>query len=238
MIKFFRKIRYDLMEKNKTSKYLKYAIGEIILVVIGILIALQINNWNEEQKLRKEEAKLIQSFTNEIESNLIILETEIKNNQTIIQLSTKFLKANDDEQKNKIPVAYLLSALGYNSNKTEKSILDEILNTNTRTLISNDSLLIQLKSLKSAFEYNGKTQYYVEEFWNTKVVSYINDKNLGIYLTSFKKEQSQQKIFEVDQFFFSLLGFMNGSQEALLLSRQNLKEELEKTKTFIEKNYD
>ncbi len=49
MIKFFRKIRYDLMEKNKTGKYLKYAIGEIILVVIGILIALQINTWNEDR---------------------------------------------------------------------------------------------------------------------------------------------------------------------------------------------
>ena len=50
MIKFFRKIRFDLMEKNKTGKYLKYAIGEIILVVIGILIALSINNWNEGRK--------------------------------------------------------------------------------------------------------------------------------------------------------------------------------------------
>ena len=47
MIKFFRHIRKDLMEKNKTAKYFKYAIGEIILVVIGIIIALQINNSNE-----------------------------------------------------------------------------------------------------------------------------------------------------------------------------------------------
>jgi hypothetical protein len=44
MIKFFSKLRYGLMEKNKTGKYLKYAIGEIVLVVIGILIALSINN--------------------------------------------------------------------------------------------------------------------------------------------------------------------------------------------------
>lgn len=50
MIKFFRNIRYDLMEKNKTGRYFKYAIGEIILVVIAILIALQINNWNEERQ--------------------------------------------------------------------------------------------------------------------------------------------------------------------------------------------
>jgi|TARA_R110000737_G_C14509985_1_gene473452 hypothetical protein len=46
MIKFFRKIRQNLVSKGNTGKYLKYAIGEIILVVIGILIALSINNWN------------------------------------------------------------------------------------------------------------------------------------------------------------------------------------------------
>jgi len=51
MIKFFRKIRHKLLTENKFSKYLLYAIGEIILVVIGILIALQVNNFNENQKL-------------------------------------------------------------------------------------------------------------------------------------------------------------------------------------------
>lgn len=50
MIKFFRKIRQNLLMENKTGKYLKYAIGEIVLVVIGILIALQINNWSEDRK--------------------------------------------------------------------------------------------------------------------------------------------------------------------------------------------
>jgi hypothetical protein len=50
MIGFFRKIRRKLADDNKPLKYLRYAIGEIVLVVIGILIALQINNWNEERK--------------------------------------------------------------------------------------------------------------------------------------------------------------------------------------------
>ena len=50
MIKFFRKIRQNLLSEGKSRKYFKYAIGEIILVVIGILIALSVNNWNEKRK--------------------------------------------------------------------------------------------------------------------------------------------------------------------------------------------
>jgi hypothetical protein len=59
MIKFFRHIRKNLVVENKTGKYLQYAIGEILLVVIGILIALQINNWNE---VKKTEAKVKNSL--------------------------------------------------------------------------------------------------------------------------------------------------------------------------------
>ncbi|WP_319480943.1 DUF6090 family protein [uncultured Draconibacterium sp.] len=50
MIRFFRKIRLKLLSENKIRQYLKYAIGEIVLVVIGILIAVQINNWNQSRK--------------------------------------------------------------------------------------------------------------------------------------------------------------------------------------------
>ena len=62
MIKFFRKIRYNLMSDNKTGKYFKYAIGEIILVVLGILIALQINDWNETRKARLKEIEILTDF--------------------------------------------------------------------------------------------------------------------------------------------------------------------------------
>ncbi|WP_425287337.1 DUF6090 family protein [Lutimonas vermicola] len=61
MIKFFRKIRQKTLTENKFSKYLLYAIGEIILVVIGILIALQINNYNE---LNKQRAKKVVELIN------------------------------------------------------------------------------------------------------------------------------------------------------------------------------
>ncbi len=58
MIKFFRKIRLNLLSTGKTVKYFQYAIGEIILVFIGILIALQINNWNQDRKEHKETERL------------------------------------------------------------------------------------------------------------------------------------------------------------------------------------
>ena len=70
MIKFFRKIRFDLIEKNKTGKYLKYAIGEIVLVVIGILIALSINNWNEDRKAWKIENQISNSLAEDFNLNL------------------------------------------------------------------------------------------------------------------------------------------------------------------------
>ncbi|WP_019669901.1 DUF6090 family protein [Eudoraea adriatica] len=62
MINFFRKIRQQLLNQNKVSKYLLYAIGEVVLVVVGILIALQINNWNEGRKSDKVELKILQEL--------------------------------------------------------------------------------------------------------------------------------------------------------------------------------
>lgn len=67
MIKFFRKIRQRLLTENKFSKYLIYAIGEIFLVVIGILIALQINNQNETRKEKELEIELINLLISDLE---------------------------------------------------------------------------------------------------------------------------------------------------------------------------
>jgi len=78
MIKFFRKIRQKLLSENKFSKYLIYAIGEIVLVVIGILIALQINNWN------------IQNIEQQWEENTLSeLEVELSSSQEDIEYTIK-----------------------------------------------------------------------------------------------------------------------------------------------------
>ena len=70
MIKFFRKIRQSLLAENKFSKYLIYAIGEIVLVVIGILIALQINNWKENRKNSIFERKVIRELSVDVSEDL------------------------------------------------------------------------------------------------------------------------------------------------------------------------
>ena len=69
MIKLFRHIRRTLINKNNMGKYFKYAIGEILLVVIGILIALQINNWNEKRKLKAEEKEVVQQLSLDFSQN-------------------------------------------------------------------------------------------------------------------------------------------------------------------------
>uniref|UniRef100_UPI00404B6181 DUF6090 family protein n=1 Tax=Gelidibacter sp. TaxID=2018083 RepID=UPI00404B6181 len=78
MIKFFRKIRQNLLNEGKTSKYFKYAIGEIILVVIGILIALQINNWNEGRKEKIHQKSVLSNLLQDLKSDSVSYSQNLK----------------------------------------------------------------------------------------------------------------------------------------------------------------
>ena len=98
MIKFFRSIRKDLMEKNKTGKYLKYAIGEIVLVVIGILIALSINNWNEKRKERALEKNLLENLVENLEQNTERLIIQIERINKDREADNLFLSIIDNNQ--------------------------------------------------------------------------------------------------------------------------------------------
>jgi len=85
MIKFFRKIRQQLLTENKFSKYLIYAIGEIVLLVIGILIALQINNWNENQKKGKLKVSYRNSLINDLSLDTLKLGGLITENYNVLK---------------------------------------------------------------------------------------------------------------------------------------------------------
>ena len=84
MLKFLRKIRQNLLMENNTGKYFKYAIGEIVLVVIGILIALSINNWNQDRIYNKERKYLISELLNEFENNLDHIKLMSSHNENLI----------------------------------------------------------------------------------------------------------------------------------------------------------
>lgn len=76
-MKFFRKIRQQLLTENKLSKYFIYAIDEIILVVIGILIALQINHWNQAKVKVVKEIEMLKGFQNQFKSDLIEIDSSL-----------------------------------------------------------------------------------------------------------------------------------------------------------------
>ena len=92
MLKFFKKIREKLLMENKTSRYFKYAFGEIILVVIGILIALQINNWNEIRKNNTKRINYQRSLINDINKDIASIDTALIYIEKSINEHTNYTK--------------------------------------------------------------------------------------------------------------------------------------------------
>ncbi len=167
MIKFFRHIRKSLLEQNQMGKYFKYAIGEILLVVIGILIALQINNWNEQRKNNNKELALLKEIHREFNDNKKQLDRIIKLNKEGIascdSLLSKYPLKNDQSS-----VIYLIKYLdrafqNYTFNPTDGTI-NAIINSSTFDLIKNDTLRRHLIS------WNGILEDYVEEEQNAIVL--------------------------------------------------------------------
>ncbi|NEV94641.1 hypothetical protein G3567_10845 [Psychroflexus sp. YR1-1] len=78
MITFFRRLRHSILSEGKTVRYLKYALGEIVLVVIGILIALQINNWNERRIQHEKEKEIITSVKNDLKQDRAFIQFTIE----------------------------------------------------------------------------------------------------------------------------------------------------------------
>lgn len=172
MLKFFRKIRYNLMEQNKTGKYLKYAIGEIVLVVIGILIALQINNWNETNKLNHEEEKLLISLNVDFQENKIRLAETIQRELRMINYSTALIQIMATETKN-IPIDSISNLIAIEAQswwRTEfvTGSYDAILSSGNLNVLKNDELKRLLAEfsaeVKSGFEDHDESMSYLIEY--------------------------------------------------------------------------
>lgn len=200
MIKLFRNIRQNLLNEGKTSKYLKYAIGEIILVVIGILIALSINNWNELRKERSKEQKILVELQSQFKDNLDQLEDKIHQRKLIIKNSKRALGLIDT--KTVVPMDTLTAILSHLIlSPTFDPIDNEIMTAENLQLIKNDSLrhylttfssgIVDLKDQESEWVdiYRNITlEYFIDLgisrniqisfFLSPDNLSYLNDKSM------------------------------------------------------------
>lgn len=147
MINLFRTIRNSMLKENKTSKYLKYALGEIILVVIGILIAVKINNWNNQRQEDAREQKILQILKSEFDYN----KTELKRN---IEKATRLMNRADtllmlfDEPRDFDNAERLIMLMGslsaYSTFDPSNGALTNLISSGELNLIKNDSLRITL----------------------------------------------------------------------------------------------
>jgi len=207
MIKFFRKIRYDLMEKNKTGKYLKYAIGEIILVVIGILIALQINNLNETKKEQAITDKYLSGFVSDLKKDRAQLDNLInvrKKQSASAKALHNMIETNDYVLDSFYGhFYYLFPSYRFIPNS---NTLEEVLNSSHLSLITNEEIKNGLLDLRSSYQYIKFIEEHIYEdksvySYSALTMNHIELNGLFIADTGFsleKREESFSKSKDVE----------------------------------------
>ena len=173
MIKFFRKIRQNLISEGKTSKYLKYAFGEIILVVIGILIALQINNVNEISKQKQQVKKYEQNIVSELRNDLELLNSLDSLNDVKIEKIRDYIGYFINPTRDTDTVIKKMYDIRY-SGSVYASIaytIDEIISTGNLSLFSLEkkTAILELKARQEFFE---KNRIEVEQKWTLSNIEF------------------------------------------------------------------
>lgn len=142
MIKLFRHIRQQLLSENKFTKYILYAIGEIVLVVIGILIALAINNNNEEAKIKIKELNYLTGIKSDLQLNLTQLKTYITSTESSVN-SAQTVLGFFNNKKEVIPDEFNFHNLNvqiWTPFKKNDNTYQELINSGNLAIISNDSI--------------------------------------------------------------------------------------------------
>ncbi len=197
MLQFFRRIRKTLLSENKFSKYMVYAIGEIFLVVIGILIALQINNWNERKKLKKQEVEALNEILSDLESNISKFEVtlnganrpgNISNTITSLNILIDHLSSeqiyHDSLEKHFGIATYSLNNINYKTSGYESlsSIgLDLINNTKLRSEIG-EYFSSSVEIPKSVSEgLNNEFENYMLDYLRKEFIAQNITESAGLY---------------------------------------------------------
>ncbi|MDT0559137.1 DUF6090 family protein [Ichthyenterobacterium sp. W332] len=179
MIKFFRHIRRSLIQGNKMGKYLKYAIGEIILVMIGILLALQVNNWNNNRLEDKEEKDVIAKLHADFKENkktlkqfLLDINGTCKSQQRVMNLIGSSKKELNKHNLDSI----LYECFGSSEMAFADNTIKNIMQSGKLNLLKNENITDLLYKWNSLSEIR-KTRITKFDAWaNDKFIPYLLDK--------------------------------------------------------------
>lgn len=176
MINFFRKARKQSADDNKPLKYFRYAIGEIVLLVIGILIALSINTWNNERNNRIEEYQILEGLKNEFEYNLQALHKDLNKNRNVIITVDSIIAlihtntlSNEPDNLDKLLVT--LGAMGSFDART--GFIDEIISSGKLNLITNQQLKIKLTRWSGLLNDAKEDNKYVSDNYTHMLMPFL-----------------------------------------------------------------
>ncbi|EAR01523.1 DUF6090 family protein [Maribacter sp. HTCC2170] len=177
MIKFFRKIRQKLLTENKFSKYLLYAIGEIVLVVIGILIALNINTWNEEKQNQKEAHKILLQLKHEFEANNDLVETSIEFHRTRLNAVEGFIDGFETTKNlSADSLKALVSDLGSDwKYEPVKNIIESVISSGKINLIENDSVIQAIRYWGTAINKYDDLYRSQDDLYNKNILPILTE---------------------------------------------------------------
>jgi hypothetical protein len=186
MIKFFRKIRERLLSEGKIGKYLKYAIGEIILVIVGILIALQINNWNQGRTTQNRIDSRLVSLTSDLKTEIEAMDDIILRSERRIVTTRNIMKQNNKlkgyKWLNKFKPYFLLDSINNpNATLSISPTFDENRPTFNELINSGEFYTIDDKSLTN------KIQQYYARIDDLKESEQLNQ--MGSYLRIIKSKE-------------------------------------------------
>jgi len=149
MISFFRKIRQSLLNQGKTTRYFKYAIGEIVLVVIGILIALQINNWNTQRHERNQELLILKSLKANFVENLKTLSKAKSDTKKVYTASLELLvliHPTEINYTNDVVDNLIGQVLNYYTWDPTTGAIDQVINSDQFNIIQNKEIKIKISN--------------------------------------------------------------------------------------------
>ncbi len=183
MFRFFRQIRQKLLTENRVSKYLLYALGEIVLVVIGILIALQVNNWNEERKERQVEKKYFHNLKNDLFTDMEKLEYMIGISQDKVEAAKRVKRQAD---RDSIGSLYdfskdLMDIIFVDEFRPDQNTYEEMKSAGNFSSMKNDSLKLKLINLKKTYTGIASAQEHMRYDFNVFLEDFEHYVDWGRY---------------------------------------------------------